>query len=146
MTRVNRKPLKRPVGGYFLLNPDHTVRRVSLGRWAKWFEHAPDSRIARHTLDGITVSTVFLGADHNFSSQGPPILFETMVFIDREGFQSFGVNRYSTWDTARAGHFQMCRQVFEPGWKETQLAQMREAERAISDQVDDDRANPQGSV
>src|SRR4051812_27278203 len=30
--------------------------------------------------DDVEVSTVWLGADHNFGPTGPPLIFETMVF------------------------------------------------------------------
>lgn len=50
---------------------------------------------------GITVSTVFLGLDHNWTDHGPPILFETMVFDDYDRpYQQ----RYSTWEEAEIGH------------------------------------------
>jgi hypothetical protein len=66
----------------------------------KWFEGAN-----RHVGDtGITsecrVSTVFLGIDHRFHGNGPPLLFETMIFggpLDQEQW------RYS-WDDADVGH------------------------------------------
>jgi len=47
------------------------------------------------------VSTVFIGLDHRFFGDGPPLLFESMVFggpLDGEQF------RYPTWDAAAAGH------------------------------------------
>jgi len=48
-----------------------------------------------------TVSTVFLGLDHSFEPDGPPVLWETMVFGGPEGdFQC----RYATAVEARAGH------------------------------------------
>lgn len=57
--------------------------------WAQWFEHASDAGltvVANTELGpkGQHVSTVFLGFDHNFFGEGPPILYETMVFGGRE--------------------------------------------------------------
>lgn len=58
----------------------------------------------------ITVSTVFLGFNHNFSAVGPPSLFETTTFAriktpwkwaHRDGFTIF---RYATEAEALAGH------------------------------------------
>ena len=49
---------------------------------------SPDRGIARDELDdGSVVSTVFLGLDHQFFCDGPPLLFETLVFPadDSEG-------------------------------------------------------------
>lgn len=49
--------------------------------WAEWFEHSGERRrVAFHHLGTCSVSTVFLGLDHNFSGVGPPLLFKTMVF------------------------------------------------------------------
>jgi hypothetical protein len=47
------------------------------------------------------VSTVFLCLDHGHSLDGPPILFETMVF---GGPMNDWQRRYATWDEAMAGH------------------------------------------
>lgn len=47
------------------------------------------------------VSTVWLGLDHSFGD-GPPIIFETMVFGDGDGDQY--MQRYATEEQARAGH------------------------------------------
>jgi hypothetical protein len=52
----------------------------------------------------ITISTVFLGIDHNFSQEGPPVVFETMVF---GGEQDELCERYSTWKEAVYGHNHM---------------------------------------
>jgi hypothetical protein len=54
----------------------------------------------------VRVSTVFLGIDHAW--EGPPLLFETMVFggpLDEE------MERYSTWEEAERGHAVMARRV-----------------------------------
>jgi hypothetical protein len=48
----------------------------------------------------IMVSTVFLGIDHGY--EGPPILWETMVF--GTDFQDFGQARYRSQEEAIAGH------------------------------------------
>lgn len=64
-----------------------------------------DRQVALTRLaDGVEVSTVFLGLDHNWlgDERGPQI-FETAVF----GFAPDNVQikrRYSTWDEAAAGH------------------------------------------
>ena len=47
-------------------------------KWAKCFETA-DRKVAETEIDKLRVSTVFLGLNHNFG-EGPPILWETMVF------------------------------------------------------------------
>lgn len=64
-------------------------------------------RVAGDTvvLDGqqLAVSTVWLAVDHNFSRQGPPLIFETMVFGDHPLAED-ACWRYATEDEARTGH------------------------------------------
>lgn len=49
-------------------------------RWSEWMaKHKKQLRVGRTVVGQSTVSTVFLGLDHNFV-KGPPILWETMVF------------------------------------------------------------------
>ena len=92
----------------------HKVKSVELMEWARWFEKA-DRRVAKTDVAHVNVSTVFLGVDHRFGDEGPPLIFETMVFggpLDGEQ------DRYSTWDEAEAGHKRMVERVnasFEEG-------------------------------
>jgi hypothetical protein len=94
-------------------------------RWAKWFNTA-DRHVAKETICGKRVSTVFLGIDHGFDPDGPPILFETMVFAELPedeknktiempdgtlhtyryeiGEIDGYTRRYSTWEEAAYGH------------------------------------------
>lgn len=70
--------------------------------------HVGDTRI-----NGCRVSTVFLGIDHNHD-EGPPILFETMLFTRRRN--SWGKldqrqARYCTWKEAERGHADIARAV-----------------------------------
>jgi len=68
---------------------------------AEWFETA--NRVVRRTIivaPSVTVSTVFLGLDHQFGG-GPPLLFETLIFGgDHDG----DTWRYSVWNEAMRGH------------------------------------------
>jgi len=62
-------------------------------------------------LQGIHVSTVFLGIDHghDFGQSGyKPLLFETMVF---GGPLDGQIQRYATWTGAEAGHAKMVQKV-----------------------------------
>ena len=79
-------------------------------RWARWFETA-DRHVAESIQGDVRVSTVFLGLDHNHSRHGPPVLFETMVFVNGS---SVDCERYCTWDEAEAGHKRWVMQVFKP--------------------------------
>jgi hypothetical protein len=66
----------------------------------------------------LVISTVFLGLDHNFSADGPPILFETMVFLSDKEADGM-TKRYATAIEARAGHeetvtiFQKIREAYQ---------------------------------
>lgn len=85
----------------------HNVKEANLSEWAKWYE-TTDRRVKRETVGGSDISTVFLGLDHRFSGDGPPIIFETLVFggpLDQE------MERYSTWEEAEAGHRAMVEKV-----------------------------------
>lgn len=74
--------------------------------WARWYESA-NRRVALETIDGVRISTVFLALDHSFG-EGPPMLFETMVFggpLDEEQ------DRCATWEEAEAMHKAMVARV-----------------------------------
>jgi hypothetical protein len=77
--------------------------------WARWFESA-DRTVALSRQGDVWVSTVFLGLDHNHGGKGPPIVFETMAFIDHE---SVDIDRYATWEEAEQGHKNMVAKVFK---------------------------------
>lgn len=67
-----------------------------------------ERRVAIDRVGDVTVSTVFLQHDHNWSSSNRPVLFETMVFggpLDEEQW------RYCTWEEAEAGHAEVLARV-----------------------------------
>jgi hypothetical protein len=80
--------------------------------WAKLFEDADYKIVSQTTLEDRTlVSTVWLGFDHNIFNDGPPIIFETMVFappgkeeLERDVFDCV---RYTTEVLALKGHIKM---------------------------------------
>jgi hypothetical protein len=88
-----------------------TVLRVSFLTWARWMEQDPDQRIIKQEDVGdYWVSTVFLGIDHSWGD-GPPILFETMVFRRKPGGIDLGgewQDRCSTYAEAEAMHKLAC--------------------------------------
>lgn len=70
--------------------------------WMSWFATA-DHRVAEDTIDGVRISTVFLGLDTH-AGIGAPVLFETMIFggpLDRQ------ITRCATWAQAEAMHAEM---------------------------------------
>jgi len=98
---------------FYRLLPDHSVELIADGysdealeEWGRAFENDDTRRVAFDELaPGITVSTIFLGLDHNHFGKGPPLLFETMTFDDYDGGEQY---RYSTWDQAVEGHRLVC--------------------------------------
>src|SRR5262245_3745794 len=79
------------------------------------FEIEDYHRVGSTDIGPYWVSTVWLGFDHRFSGQGPPIIFETMVFPKAErddpayhGLHEFDTMRYCTEEEALAGHEEMC--------------------------------------
>ena len=99
---------------YYILDKDgDPVLEPDLQRWAAWM--AKHVRILRQeTVGGYLVSTVFLGVDHNYSSNGPPVLWETLVghYIDmrwsdgtlRKGLQDEEMYRHTSREEAMACH------------------------------------------
>lgn len=92
------------------------VVRANFVEWAVWIETSPGPHAVARTAvnDQCEVSTVFLGIDHNFLGQGPPLLFETMIFVRRpEGRRGrrheweengSGQWRWTTYEDAERGH------------------------------------------
>lgn len=64
----------------------------------------PSYKIVNHTVvNGLLVSTVWLGLDHNFCD-GPPLIFETMIFCYGNYEHDEYQERYSTEEEAIEGH------------------------------------------
>lgn len=83
---------------------DRGGRAITLDEWAKLVGDREYKRVGRTTMpDGRYVSTVLLGLDHGFG-EGPPLIFETMVFPSEGDWSELMVRRYSTLAEAVAGH------------------------------------------
>jgi hypothetical protein len=83
---------------------------ITYAQMVDLYERNRDARrVGRTDLpNGYSVSTVLLVFDHGFGD-GPPVIFETMVFPERRGQEV--CERYCTLDEARAGHAQVVAQV-----------------------------------
>ncbi len=91
--------------GRYVLADDGTPRRVEDDlEWTRWHAGADEVRRVAYDAvgDGVVVSTVFLGLDHNHSGEGPPVLWETAVFAADHEVKS--IHRYSDRESALAGH------------------------------------------
>jgi hypothetical protein len=84
---------------YMLIDGD-PVATNDIGEWGRWM--ATNTRaVAKTSIDGADVSTVFLGLDHSFRVGAVPILFETMIF---GGAHDQYQERYATLEEAMRGH------------------------------------------
>ncbi|MCZ4341502.1 hypothetical protein O4H52_07815 [Sphingomonadaceae bacterium G21617-S1] len=99
--------------GYWILDEGRQAVQVDMPTWARFFENIENRRVAwTEVAPGISVSTVFLGLNHAFGG-GPPLLFETMCFDDYGEPVEPGMERYSTWAAAIAGHNDAVEQLLE---------------------------------
>jgi hypothetical protein len=98
-----------------------------LESFALFFEET-DKRVVENTIVGDRrVSTVFLCFDHNWSDQGPPILWETMVF-GGDG-DTFRQQRYATKKDALAGHWAIVEEMkLLPAGKLRRLTSLEESD------------------
>lgn len=65
-------------------------------------------RVAFDKVGDHEVSTVFLGLNHSYGDDGPPILFETLAFNNAGGSCEEYMERYYTARAAREGHKRIC--------------------------------------
>lgn len=90
-------------------------------------------RVQDYTANGYVVSTVYLGLDHRFGENGPPLIYETMVFrrwpkrwtpkdhikqsalfsgeLRRINYSELATRRYATKAEALAGHHDLLAEV-----------------------------------
>lgn len=83
--------------------------------WGQFMESRDARRVAVDMDEGnetdgtrVRVSTIFLGVDHRWGDDGPPVLWETMVF---GGVLDGEMDRYTSRAAALAGHQAMCQRV-----------------------------------
>lgn len=103
-------------GHYTLDERGEPVPEPDLFAWAEWLEADQKTgarRLAQDTIGPYLVSTVFMGLDHGFG-EGPPVLWETMIFGVEEEIEflgkrrrcrkEVGADRYTSKAEALAGH------------------------------------------
>ena len=98
--------------------------------WAQWYSDHSKRRVAEDYTRFYRLSSVFLGIDHNFSENGPPLLFETMLFereatiklfwgklrtYNEEAFSDQDETqwRFATWDDTYANHQAILRRLLK---------------------------------
>lgn len=87
--------------GWYALEDDGTTRPLRAGELPA--VDVQRNRVAESTVAGMWVSTVFLGLNHAHFD-GPPILFETMVFSNQKDMSDLACFRYTTKAAAETGH------------------------------------------
>jgi len=81
--------------------PPGTLQPLTAQEWGRMFEDHPLRVVAHHKIRRVTVSTVWVGLDQRHHGQGPPLIYETMVF----GGPLDGTTlRYTYRDEAIDGH------------------------------------------
>lgn len=96
----------------FFYTLDAQKQVVAVRSFAEWAEHHEEvRRVADTGRNGVRVSTIFMGLNHRHIGNGPPVVFETMIFGGaHDGYQ----NRYCSWDDALMGHRRACLLAFPP--------------------------------
>lgn len=87
----------------WILDENNNAIPATLMEWGEFLETPADRRrIGRDEIDGLLISTVFLGLDHSFD--GSLDIFETMVFSHEGSGNEIYCDRYATWKEAEEGH------------------------------------------
>jgi hypothetical protein len=97
----------------YIWEDDGTLRQVEdgLDQWGKWYEprrrgrHVADTLIKFKNGNTRRVSTIFLGIDHNWGPGAKPVLWESLVFFDKDSFSEIDGRRYSSAQEAWEGHW-----------------------------------------
>ena len=110
---IDKKPKGKGIDlGFYILKGHEPVPEPDTLKWAMWLNTA-DRRVSKDIViksgeDAITVSTVFLGLNHQYNPEEPPLLFETMIFGGKFDQDMW---RYSTWDEAVKGHNKVAEKI-----------------------------------
>lgn len=98
---------------FYKLNEDKTVSACTLYECVDQIQEmcrTKTKHVADDYIDGMRISTVWLGIDHGSSrwlassKNYRPILFETIVFENPEQPYECYCDQYSTWEEAEEGH------------------------------------------
>lgn len=97
--------MKTTLGGrYAILSENGDIIGCDLFTWADSSENGYRLIKQEDLANGYWISTVFLGLDHNYSLNGPPRWFETMIFSYGPPYAAILCGRYSTLQEALEGH------------------------------------------
>ncbi len=90
---------------YYLRDPvTHEITTTNdTMAWARNFESRSAHILKQETINGLFVSTVFLGIDHSWGN-GPSVLWETMIFGNADDERDQYQERYTSEEDALRGH------------------------------------------
>ena len=90
---------------------DKEGKPIEFMECGRLFEDEEYQIIKQETLpNGRWVSTVWLGLNHRYGD-GAPLIFETMVFPEKDNFSDEVCERYSTLAEAEEGHKKMVEKI-----------------------------------
>lgn len=97
----------------YILDENDCPKLVTIEQYLDWQETLPEEirtpmgfRLARDEIEDVLVSTVYLGLDDGFGN-GPPVLWETMVFCRGENDQD--CERSTSRAEAMEAHKRFCK-------------------------------------
>lgn len=82
---------------------DQDGKPITHAQWQDAWVKTDERRLGKTQIGNFHISTVWLGMNHRYN-EGPPLIFETMIFNENKNYQDIGCQRYSTKDEAFAGH------------------------------------------
>lgn len=84
----------------------------STEEFSKWFIDTENRIVGKDRIGGYEISTVALGLAHNIICDGPPKIFETMIFCNNKDDKLHQYYwRFSTYFKALKGHREACRLI-----------------------------------
>lgn len=69
---------------YYILKHRQIIIIDAKNQFNKWYRCFYHRKIRTKMVNGFFISTVFLAIAYNPNSKGPPLLFETMIFPEKE--------------------------------------------------------------
>ena len=103
------KTERKTMNWYILDENKNPVRVANFQDFSEMFDNIEKRRVA-FTDFGThgSISTVFLGMDHAYGNNSPPVLFESMIF---GGPYADTQERYCTYKEALEGHQRACQRM-----------------------------------
>ena len=83
---------------------DREGKPISNVQWSQLMVDEAYCKVALDIVDGVEVSTVWLGLNHRYVGLGAPLIFETLLRGGKRDQQQY---RYSSEAEAMAGHLRL---------------------------------------